>query len=292
MSSDALDAAWFYPKMTRVDAEKCLEAAEPGAFVVRPSSQADCLALTHRNYDGHIGHALIYATSSGFMLERTQRVLPTVLAVLQTLPLNFDAPIVTPLQSAAQINRAQSSALPPDVTDLLLAVVGDAPTLRSPRRDDPEPWSDDAVLAPSPLANHTDDDDDDDNDDNDDNDDGDDDDDHGGGDDGHSSSSDDVDDLLNVASAPPARRPPMREAFLLRKQQEQLAAGAAPTTPAEKASATATLRSARNSQAPIDEAYLLRLLAVPDVLNAALMTSEENRLLERLVLQLQLQLQA
>lgn len=277
MSSDALNAPWYYPKMTRIDAEKCLEAAEPGAFVVRPSSQADCLALSHRNYDGHIGHALIYATSAGFLLERTQLVLPTVLAVLQTLPLNFEARVVTPLQSAAEINRAQSSSLPPDVTDLLLSVVGDAPTLRSPRRDDPEPWSDDAaaavVPAPTvaPFDESTDDDEDED-------------------DAAVSTDTEDDEQAPPVASPPPARRPSMREAFLLRKQQEQGGGGGGAGV-AEKLSALATLRSSRSSQAPIDEAYLLRLLAVPDLLNPAHMTSDENRQLERLVVQLQLQLQ-
>lgn len=103
MSSDALNAEWYFPKMTRNDAEKCLEANTtlPGAFVVRPSSQRDCLALSHRNHDGSVGHALIYSTNSGFVLERTQLHLPTVLAVLQTLPLRFDAPVQTHLQSAA-----------------------------------------------------------------------------------------------------------------------------------------------------------------------------------------------
>jgi hypothetical protein len=103
MSSDALNAEWYFPKMTRNDAEKCLESNTtlPGAFVVRPSSQRDCLALSHRNHDGSVGHALIYSTNSGFVLERTQLHLPTVLAVLQTLPLRFDAPVHTHLQSAA-----------------------------------------------------------------------------------------------------------------------------------------------------------------------------------------------
>jgi hypothetical protein len=58
------------------------------------------------------------------------------------------------------------------------------------------------------------------------------------------------------------------------------------------AGVTATLRSARNSEAPIDEEYVLKLLATPDLLNPTKMTADENRLFERLVVQLQLQLKA
>lgn len=57
------------------------------------------------------------------------------------------------------------------------------------------------------------------------------------------------------------------------------------------AGVTATLRSARDSEAPIDEDYVFKLLATPDLLNPAKMTADENRLFERLVVQLQLQLQ-
>jgi hypothetical protein len=110
MSSDALNAEWYFPKMTRNDAEKCLEATStaPGAFVVRPSSQRDCLALSHKNHDGSIGHALIYSTNNGFLLERTQLHLPTVLAVLQTLPLSFNAPVQTHLLSAAVSSKTKT----------------------------------------------------------------------------------------------------------------------------------------------------------------------------------------
>jgi hypothetical protein len=270
MSSDALNATWYYPKMTRLDAEKCLESAAPGAFVVRPSSQADCLALSHRNHDGAgIGHALIYSGSHGFMLERTNRYLPTVLAVLQTLPLNFDAVVATPLQSAADINRAESSSssLPPDVEHLLLTV---QPHATTPRRSDPAPWDDpddadlhdsddaeppDAADADADVADVT---------------------------------LDDVDVL--VASPPRPLRSALRDALYQRKREQ--GGSIALSSTMDKETATATLRSSRASQAPIDEAYLLRLLAFPDLLNPALMTSEENRLFERLVVQLQLQLQS
>jgi hypothetical protein len=260
--------------MTRLDAEKCLESAPAGAFVVRPSSQADCLALSHRNYDGAgIGHALIYSGSHGFMLERTNRYLPTVLAVLQTLPLYFDAVVASPLQSAAEINRAESSSLSPDVEHLLLTV---QPESTTPRRSDPAPWDDpdDADLHDSDDAEPID---------------------AGDGDaDTADVTLDDVD--VIVASPPrPLRAPPprsaLRDALYQRKQEQGSSSGALSST-MDKETATATLRSSRASQAPIDEAYLLRLLAFPDLLNPALMTNEENRLFERLVVQLQLQLQS
>jgi hypothetical protein len=104
--------------------------------------------------------------------------------------------------------------------------------------------------------------------------------------------SDDLLEPAQIASPQPLRslRSGLRDAFNLRKQAESQSSDSTSGT-VERSSATATLRSSRASQAPIDEAYLLRLLSFPDLLNPSLMTLEENRLLERLVVQLQLQLQ-
>ena len=86
---DILNSHHYFPTMTRATAEKCLETCPPGAFVIRPSSQPECLALSHRRDEG-VGHALIFSTPVGFMLERTQTYFATVMGLLQSQPLRFD----------------------------------------------------------------------------------------------------------------------------------------------------------------------------------------------------------
>lgn len=115
-----------------------------------------------------------------------------------------------------------------------------------------------------------------------------------------------------ISSPRQPQRSTLRAAFQLRKRTTNNApggggtavaggggdAGGAGDTPPHSArrrgsaGVTATLRSARNSEAPIDEEYVLKLLATPDLLNPTKMTADENRLFERLVVQLQLQLKA
>lgn len=106
-----------------------------------------------------------------------------------------------------------------------------------------------------------------------------------------------------ISSPRQPQRSTLRAAFQLRKRSTSNtnrgasdgAVGDEPTSARGQrgsAGVTATLRSARNSEAPIDEDYVLTLLATPDLLNPAKMTADENRLFERLVVQLQLQLKS
>ena len=50
---------FFSVKATRNDANAVLEGRVVGAFVLRPSSQPTCLALSHVQVDGTVGHAVI-----------------------------------------------------------------------------------------------------------------------------------------------------------------------------------------------------------------------------------------
>jgi hypothetical protein len=106
-----------------------------------------------------------------------------------------------------------------------------------------------------------------------------------------------------ISSPRQPQRSTLRAAFQLRKRSTSNTSrpssggsvGDEPTSARGQrgsAGVTATLRSARNSEAPIDEEYVLTLLATPDLLNPAKMTADENRLFERLVVQLQLQLKS
>ena len=57
----------FFPA-TRVSAEQMMDSAPPNTFLIRPSSNPNCLALSHKISQDNYGHALIQYTGNGFAL--------------------------------------------------------------------------------------------------------------------------------------------------------------------------------------------------------------------------------
>jgi hypothetical protein len=51
MSVESADKPWFYQTMTREQAEQRLKRASDGVFLVRPSSQPACYAMSLKNQD-------------------------------------------------------------------------------------------------------------------------------------------------------------------------------------------------------------------------------------------------
>jgi hypothetical protein len=62
----ALQKQPWYLAGSRQQAEEMLAAEEAGSFIIRPSSQSNCLALSHKVSNGTIGHALIHDTPQGY----------------------------------------------------------------------------------------------------------------------------------------------------------------------------------------------------------------------------------
>ena len=42
------DSIWFWPDLSRIDAEKIVDNGEPGCFLLRSSTQLNCIALTYK----------------------------------------------------------------------------------------------------------------------------------------------------------------------------------------------------------------------------------------------------
>jgi hypothetical protein len=89
MDMDYLEKMPWFMKGSRSDAEKSLASQDPGSFVIRPSSQANCLALSHKVSNGSVGHALIHSTSAGFRLEQTQNAFPTLELLVLSIKKHF-----------------------------------------------------------------------------------------------------------------------------------------------------------------------------------------------------------
>lgn len=147
----------------RISAEGELAGKPLGAFVVRPSSQDRCLALSHViGSAGSIGHGIIHFHGDGYSLEANPDRYPSVDALLHSLPLRFDiwpdagsavAAPPTPASPAkpvaAQPKPAAPTSTPPP------AVVTPAPAAMPPsslsresfRRAEPGAAPADAVAA-------------------------------------------------------------------------------------------------------------------------------------------------
>jgi hypothetical protein len=74
---------------TRAEAEAILNAEEAGSFIIRPSSQPNCLALSHKVSNGSIGHALIHHTPQGYRLEQTQNSFPSLELLVLSIKKHF-----------------------------------------------------------------------------------------------------------------------------------------------------------------------------------------------------------
>jgi hypothetical protein len=82
-----LDCYWA--GATRTDANDVLGGRKVGAFVLRPSSQSNCVALSHVQVNGSVGHAVIKlraspidASAIEYQLEDEAKLYPTIVALL------------------------------------------------------------------------------------------------------------------------------------------------------------------------------------------------------------------
>eukprot|EP00179_Madagascaria_erythrocladioides_P029093 CAMPEP_0198335936 /NCGR_PEP_ID=MMETSP1450-20131203/20645_1 /TAXON_ID=753684 ORGANISM="Madagascaria erythrocladiodes, Strain CCMP3234" /NCGR_SAMPLE_ID=MMETSP1450 /ASSEMBLY_ACC=CAM_ASM_001115 /LENGTH=329 /DNA_ID=CAMNT_0044040631 /DNA_START=137 /DNA_END=1123 /DNA_ORIENTATION=+ len=96
----------WYMKGSRTDAEKVLATEDAGSFVIRPSSQKNCLALSHKVSDGSIGHALIHSTPQGYRLEQTQNAFPSLELLVLSIKKHF-----TISDSLSGLGMARTSAI-------------------------------------------------------------------------------------------------------------------------------------------------------------------------------------
>lgn len=86
-----LEKRAFFRPLTRSEAEAVLALQPNGSFLLRPSSQPDAkCTLSHRSFDGSVGHALVFLDDSGWSLEGTEGVFSTVDDLLLSLPLLHD----------------------------------------------------------------------------------------------------------------------------------------------------------------------------------------------------------
>ena len=93
VTRDLRGEPWWRPNANRPTAEAELAGLPLGAFLVRPSSLACSLALTHvTGSAGSIGHGIIHyhGAELGYSLEDGQYAHRTVPQLLRSLPLRFD----------------------------------------------------------------------------------------------------------------------------------------------------------------------------------------------------------
>ena len=64
MNVEFADKPWFYQTMTREQAEQRLKRASDGVFLVRPSSQPACYAMSLKNQDHEIVDVVVGTLSS------------------------------------------------------------------------------------------------------------------------------------------------------------------------------------------------------------------------------------
>jgi protein-tyrosine phosphatase len=109
---------WYRPDVNRQMAEEILRDCPIGSFVVRPSSQPSCLALSHKDEEYGVGHMLLrywnVAGRKGYSREMETETFDSVVDVLHSLPLRFDDEPTTPSVAVAQPQpaRAAVSAVP------------------------------------------------------------------------------------------------------------------------------------------------------------------------------------
>lgn len=115
---------WYRADHTRASAEAHLSALPAGAFVVRPSSQPNCVALSFVQEDGTVGHNQIVMVhdasrvpATAFRLANATELHSSVKALLKSMAsLRFD-------RSEQQQQRPEDTPVPPSTTteDVLVA---------------------------------------------------------------------------------------------------------------------------------------------------------------------------
>lgn len=141
--SDYIGKSWYRPEWDRVTAETILGAMPSGAFGLRPSSQANRLALSHSKGKGAVGHAIIHIHNGengryGYSIEDREITYPTLEQLLSGLSdMRFDLvpPPTAPSGSAAPAVRSVSpppSAAKPAPLEKRQSAVATGPAEFSP----------------------------------------------------------------------------------------------------------------------------------------------------------------
>jgi ankyrin repeat protein/predicted Ser/Thr protein kinase len=123
LSDDYEAQSWFWPRETasRERAEAFLKKQEQGRFIVRHSSVAPNLALSHRLPSGDIGHALIEKKPNGWTINSSDKCFPSVELLLRSRTLKFPRPgeegtpgrVEPPPGGKVLIKEVDTSAPPP-----------------------------------------------------------------------------------------------------------------------------------------------------------------------------------
>lgn len=115
--NDYLTKSWYRADWDRPTAEQVLGAMQAGAFGLRPSSQANRLALSHSKGGGAVGHAIIHIHNGennryGYSIEDREVTYPTIEQLLSGLSdLRFD--LVPPPPAPAGGGSGKRAASPP-----------------------------------------------------------------------------------------------------------------------------------------------------------------------------------
>jgi len=84
---------WFRPELSRDQAEQLLLNAPNGDFVIRSSSQPNCVALSYKDTKSHIDHALIVKNpSGGYKLTDEETTYPTLQVLLEACDKTLNIP--------------------------------------------------------------------------------------------------------------------------------------------------------------------------------------------------------
>ena len=97
-NEDYQSADWFDASLSRQTALQVLNGRPVGAFVVRPSSQAFALALSHMQGDNTVAHGIVHrwpkpgvaSHRRGWSIESDLKTFSTLQALLNSLPLLHD----------------------------------------------------------------------------------------------------------------------------------------------------------------------------------------------------------
>jgi hypothetical protein len=99
--------AWYRHEVNRDMAEELLADSPVGSFLVRPSSQVACLALSHRQPNGTVGHMLLrywnVPTRRGYSKESEPETYASVDDLLHSLPLVFEEPSSSSSSSSSSV---------------------------------------------------------------------------------------------------------------------------------------------------------------------------------------------
>jgi hypothetical protein len=129
---------WYRPDMNRQMAEEVLRDCPIGSFVVRPSSQVACLALSHKDEEYGVGHMLLrywnLPNRKGYSRESELETYASVVDVLHSLPLRFDdepapAPAPTPTRTSVLPNAPLPNKAAPIAPKAVLRPVETEPAL-------------------------------------------------------------------------------------------------------------------------------------------------------------------